>query len=129
MPDVLVEVRGTWLGERKASFLDAIHSALVEALKVLPDDKVLRLIEHARDQFTTPQQAGERYTRVEIVMFAGRSASAKRALYKTIVRNLEAFDVSSSDVKIVLVEVSPENVGIRGGKAASDVDLGYEIKV
>lgn len=76
-----------------------------------------------------PESAGERFTRIEIVMFKGRSLPAKRALYQSIVRSLEPFGIPKEDVKIVLVEVPPENVGLRGGKAACDVDLGYQINV
>lgn len=129
MPDVLVEVRGSWLGQKKLPFLEAIHAALVEILHTPPDDKVLRLIEHAAEHFVIPQATGERFTRIEITLFSGRSSAAKRALYRTVVRNLEPFGVPSDAVKVVLVEVPAENVGFRGGKAASDVDLGYEIRV
>jgi phenylpyruvate tautomerase PptA (4-oxalocrotonate tautomerase family) len=129
MPDVLVEVRGSWLGHRKSLFLEAVHTALVEALRTVRDEEVLRLVEHAPDNFVIPQTAGERFTRIEIVLLAGRSLEAKRALYETIVRKLAPFGVPSEDVKVVLIEVSNENVGIRGGKPVCDVDLGYEVHI
>lgn len=44
-------------------------------------------------------------------------------------RNLEPFGVPPADVKVVLIEVSSENVGFRGGQAACDVDLGYGLQV
>jgi len=62
-------------------------------------------------------------------MFAGRSLSAKRALYQAIVRHLEPFGVPPSDVRIILHEVARENVGMRGGKAAVDLELGYEVRI
>jgi phenylpyruvate tautomerase PptA (4-oxalocrotonate tautomerase family) len=129
MPDVLVEVTGCWLGQQKSQFLDAVHAALVETLRTPPEDKVLRLIEHAAENFVIPRGTSERFTRIEITMFAGRSRNAKRALYKAIVRNLETFCVPPEDVKVVLVEVPAENVGIRGGQAVCDIDLGYEIRI
>jgi phenylpyruvate tautomerase PptA (4-oxalocrotonate tautomerase family) len=129
MPDVLIEVKGLWLGRQKSGLLDAVHAALVETLRIPPEDKLLRLIEHASGDFVIPRDMGERFTRIEITMFAGRSGQAKRALYKAIVRNLEPFGVPPQDVKVVLVEVPGENVGLRGGRAACDIDLGYEIKV
>jgi hypothetical protein len=58
-----------------------------------------------------------------------RTLAARRALYKAIVRNLEPFDVPPQDVKIILIEVSAESVGMRGGLAACDLDVGYAIKV
>jgi hypothetical protein len=67
--------------------------------------------------------AGEKFTRIQIDLFVGRSVDAKRALYRAIVRRLQAFDVPAEDVKIVLNEVTRADVGSRGGMAASDVDL------
>lgn len=129
MPDVLVEVRGSWLGPKKSQFLDAIHAALVEAIKIPRDDKVLRFVAHAPEDFVIPPARGEKFTRIEITLFAGRSLEAKRKLYKAIVRNLEPFGVPPMDVKIALIEVPAENWEIRGGHAASDIDIGFEVRV
>jgi phenylpyruvate tautomerase PptA (4-oxalocrotonate tautomerase family) len=129
MPDVLIEVRGNWVGTRRTQFIEAIHAALVEAIKIPPDDKVLRFVSHAAEDFVIPPAFGERFTRIEIMMFAGRSLDAKRKLYKALVRNLEPFGVPANDVKVVLVEVPAENWGLRGGHAGCDVELGFEIRV
>jgi phenylpyruvate tautomerase PptA (4-oxalocrotonate tautomerase family) len=94
-----------------------------------PEDKVLRLIEHAAADFVTPQALGATFTRIEITLFAGRSRAAKRALYQAMVRNRAGFGMPPDDVKVVLVEVPTENVGIRGGKPASEVELGYEVRL
>jgi hypothetical protein len=77
----------------------------------------------------TPHSAGERFTRIEIVLFAGRSLEPKRKLYRAVVQNLRPFDVPPEDVKVVLLETTPENVGFRGGQAACDVELGYSTQV
>ena len=34
MPDVLVETRGGWLGAKRAAFLEPIHVAMAEALRI-----------------------------------------------------------------------------------------------
>ncbi|MGH6677989.1 MAG: tautomerase family protein [Bradyrhizobium sp.] len=129
MPDVLAEVRQGWIGNEVASFLEAIHAAVVETLHTPKDDKVLRLVEHPPAHFTIPASAGERYTHIEIAMFAGRTLATKRALYKAIVGRLAPFGVAAGDIKVILIEVPPENVGLRGGAAACDTDIGYEIAV
>jgi hypothetical protein len=129
MPDVLAEVRKGWVASRGVQFLDAIHAAIVETLHTPEDDKVLRLVEHPPEHFAIPGSAGERYTHIEITMFAGRTLETKRALYQAIVRNLERFGVPAKDVKIILIEVAAESVGMRGGVAACDLDIGYEIRV
>ena len=129
MPDVLVEVRGKWLRARKRDFLDAIHSALVEAIKIPAEDRVVRLVEHKGDDFITPTRLSPRFTRIAITMYAGRSLDAKRRLYQAITRNLGPFGVPPESVKIILVEVPAENWGVRGGHAACDIDLGFQVRV
>jgi hypothetical protein len=129
MPDVLIEVRGDWLGARKADFIEAIKHGIVTTLRTPEDDKILRLIEHAPESFSIPRWAGERFTHIEITMFVGRTIEVKRALYRALVENLKPFGVPEDDVKIILIEVDPSNVGMRGGRAASDIKLGYEIAI
>ena len=129
MPNVLVETRGGWLGAKRTALLDAIHAATVEALCIPSDALVLRLVEHPMECFAVPPGAAERYTHIVIQMFAGRSLSAKRALYQAIVRHLEPFGVPPGDVRIILHEVARENVGMQGGKAAVDLELGYEVRI
>jgi hypothetical protein len=79
LPDVLVKVRGSWLQGRGSDFLKAINDGLVEALHTPPNDKVLRLIEHPVENFLIPDNAGEKFTRIQIDPFVCRSVDAKRA--------------------------------------------------
>jgi hypothetical protein len=129
MPDILAEIRGSWLNGRQTEFLKAVHNAVVESLQTPSDEPLARLLMHSKDSYLIPQAAGERFTRIEIVLFKGRTLEAKRQLYQTIVRNLSPFGIPSEDVKVVLVEVTSEDVGFRGGQAACDIDLGYSTKV
>jgi phenylpyruvate tautomerase PptA (4-oxalocrotonate tautomerase family) len=128
MPNTTIETRTGWIADAPA-VIDAVQSALREALRLPEWDRTLRLIEHAPSHFAVPPGRGPRFTLVEVTMFSGRSMEAKRALYQAIVRNLGALGVPSADIKITLIEVPPENWGIRGGLPASEVDLGFEIKV
>ena len=84
----------------------------------------MRLIEHSPESFSIPRWASERFIYIEITMFSGRSLDVKRALYHAIVKNLEPFGVPPNDVKIILLEEAPTGVGMRGGRAASDLDFG-----
>ena len=129
MPDILVEVKGSWLDGKQTAFLEAVHRAVVQALKTPDDEPLARLIEHPTNSYLTPHSAGERFTRIEIVLFRGRSLEAKRELYQAMVQNLRPFDIPPEDVKVVLVETTSENVGFRGGQAAYDVDLGYALQI
>lgn len=129
MPDVLVDVRGDWLKERKAEFINAIEDGIVAALQMPKNDKIVRLIEHAPENFSSPHWASERFTHIEITMFKGRSMDAKRALYRIIVESLVSFEMPKADVKIILIEVLPSDVGMQGGIAACDLKLGYNIAI
>jgi hypothetical protein len=129
MPDVLVEVRGSWLGSSRSGFLQAISAALAETLRVPAADQVLRLVEHPPENIIVPAGRGERFTRVEITMMAGHSGEARHALYRAIVASVAEFAVPPGDVKIVLVEVPGDNVAARGGHVASDLGLDREVRV
>lgn len=131
MPSVLIEVRRKYNAAQEVAIMDAVHSALVEAFKILPHDKNVRLIAHEPHRFMYPpdREKPDRYTHISIDAFAGRSVEAKRKLYQTIVDKLEALGIPKTHVKILLREISKDNWGIRGGQAACDVDLGYKIDV
>jgi phenylpyruvate tautomerase PptA (4-oxalocrotonate tautomerase family) len=128
MPIVHVHVRaGRPAAERKA-ILDGVHAALVEAFRIPAQDCNQILHEHAAENFQAAK--GPSFTLVEVTAFPGRSLDAKRALYAAIVRNLEAAaGIPPAAVMIVLHEPSMESWGIRGGQAATDVKLGFEVKV
>ena len=128
MPNILIETRSGWITEPEA-MIAAVHSAVQRALR-LPDwDRTVRLVEHRPSHFPLPPGRGEHYTLVEVAMFAGRSMQTKRKLYAAVVDNLAALGVPPADIKICLLEIPAENWGVRGGQPASEVDLGFEIKV
>jgi len=131
MPSVLIEVRQQYSNEVESALMEAVHSALRDCFKILPRDRNVRLLVHAPHRFECPpnKEKPEAYTHISIDCFAGRSLDAKRILYKTIVENLEPLGIPQDHVKIMLREIPAENWGIRGGQAACDVDLGFEVKV
>ena len=114
MPDLLVEVRRGCLAGRGSQFLDAIHAGIAEALHTPGRrDKVLRLVERPPEPLAIPGSAGERYTHIEITLFA---AGPSRPGARSIRRSSESRTVRRppQDVKIILIEVSAESVGMRG---------------
>jgi phenylpyruvate tautomerase PptA (4-oxalocrotonate tautomerase family) len=126
MAMVQVELlRGRSIAEKQAIF-DAIHDALVEAFKILEDDRVQRLVEYEPEDFDVPSPG---FVIVTITVFQGRSLDAKRALYHRTVKKLGKLAIAASDINVVLVEVPPDNWGVRGGKPASEVDLGFDVNV
>ena len=131
MPSVLIEVRQQYPADIEKGIMDAVHSALRECFKILPGDRNIRFLAHQPQHFECPpdREQPQYYTHISIDCFTGRSIEAKRALYQTIVKNLEAFDIPNDHVKILLREITPDNWGIRGGLAACDIDLGYDLNV
>lgn len=59
----------------------------------------------------------------------GRSINAKRTLYREIITRLATLGIDPLDVSVLLRESPLENWGIRGGQAASDVDLGFTVTI
>lgn len=93
------------------------------------DDRQIRYIEHKPEHFAVPPGKSDNYTFVEILLFPGRSTDAKRRLYKCIVSRFGKLGIAPTDIFIVLAEPLLENWGIRGGIPASEVDLGFNLKV
>ncbi|MFZ5861872.1 MAG: tautomerase family protein [Nitrospirota bacterium] len=131
MPSVLIEVRKRYTQEQETVLMEAVHTALREAFKILPGDRNVRLVVHEPHRFACPpdRETPELYTHISIDAFAGRSLDAKRNLYKAIVNNLEKFGIPRNHVKILLREIPKENWGIRGGQAGCDVELGFKVEV
>ena len=120
---------GTWAKGREASILEAVQNALLSSLKIPDYDRDIVLDLYEADRRIVPSGRSERYTRVEIVLFTGRSLDAKRSLYQAVVANLHDLGVPANEIKIVLIEAPPENWGLRGGQPASEIDLGFRIDV
>ena len=77
----------------------------------------------------TDSPAPERLTNVSIYLLPGRSVGAKRELYRRIVASFADLGIPPHCVLIRLIELPPENFGVRGGQALCDVDLGYPVDV
>jgi phenylpyruvate tautomerase PptA (4-oxalocrotonate tautomerase family) len=109
--------------------IKAVQAALLSSLKLPDYDRDVVLDVHESDKRIVPTSRSERYTRIEIMMFSGRSMDAKRLLYRTLVANLSEMGVPANEIKIVLIEVPAENWGLRGGLPASEIDLGFKVDV
>ena len=129
MPEVRIEVRRGRSALEKKALLEGVHSALVEAFGIPDHDRIQRLYELPEDCFEIPPGKTGAFTLVEITAFPGRSLEAKRRLYAAIVRNLGNLGIDPYDILTILREPPMENWGIRGGKPASEVELGFEVEI
>ncbi len=127
MPLVHVHLRAGRTAAEKKTVLDGVHDALVEAFRIPEHDRNQLVHEHAPEDFEA--RHGPDAVFLEISVFPGRTLDAKRRLYQAIVKNLEAAGVPGERVLVVLHEPPLENWGIRGGKAATDVDVGFKLDV
>ena len=128
MPSTRIST-GEWARGQEQRVIEAVQSALLSAIKIPEYDRDVLLDIYGDSARIVPTGKSDRYTRIEIKMFSGRSIEAKRALYKAIVRNLAALGVPESEIKTVLIDVPKENWGLRGGIPASELDLGFKVDV
>jgi hypothetical protein len=131
MPSIVVDVRKTYTAREETAILDAVHQALVAAFKIFPSRRNLILHSHQPHRFVgAPEcEQPERLTNISLFVLRGRSVQAKRALYKNIVTNLAPLGIPADCILIKLHEMDAENVGVRGGQAVCDVDVGYPVNI
>lgn len=133
MPLTTIDIRTTYPEQVEIEIIEAVQKALLETLKLPAHDRNVKLCIHAPHRMIVPPplSQSEKRTVVNIALFPGRSVDAKRRLYQAIVANLEncAAAIPRDHVLICLQEVPFEHWGIRGGQAASDVDLGFSTHV
>lgn len=120
---------GTWAQGHESEVIEAVQAALLNSLKIPDWDRDVVLDLYDGKHRIVPTGRSERYTRIEIVMFGGRTIETKRVLYQGIVQNLAALGVPEIEIKIILLEVPAENWGLRGGLPASEIDLGFKVDI
>ena len=131
MPSAQIEVRRSYSAHEETALIEAIQGALVAVFRIPIQDKDVRLVAHEPHLFACSPRLTKPdvFTLVSIDCFAGRSVQAKRTLYAEIVDRLSGLGIPKGHVTITLRESPAENWGIRGGQAARDVDLGFDVNV
>jgi 4-oxalocrotonate tautomerase family enzyme len=130
MPLVRISIRTGKSLDYKKALMDGVHAALEQAFRIPHQDRFQMLHELDHDHFEAPHTKTDNVTIIEINAFKGRTAEAKKALYQGIAGNLAASPgIKGDDIIIILHEPPLENWGIRGGKPANEVDLGFKVNV
>jgi phenylpyruvate tautomerase PptA (4-oxalocrotonate tautomerase family) len=125
MAQVKVYGERAHLARARAALSDAIHGCLGEALGLPADKRFQRFIGLDAADFIHPPDR----TIVEISMFAGRSAAAKRRLLELLMtRVAEQAGIGAQDLEITIFESAPANWGIRG-RTGDRLSLPYTIEV
>lgn len=131
MPSTSIEIRREYSADEEVAIIDAVQASLIAAFRIPPEDRHVRLhvnLPHRMATSPTLEQP-DRYTLVTVDCFEGRSVDAKRALYTEIVTRFEALGIPKDHVTIIVRDLPARNWGIRGGHAASDIDLGFQVDV
>jgi phenylpyruvate tautomerase PptA (4-oxalocrotonate tautomerase family) len=118
--------RSVWV-DRRAELSEAIHEALVSAWELPPDKRFQRFLWLDDEDLVAPRSPA--YLVVEVVCFAGRSASARRALIRAFFEDVAPrLGLAADDLEVVILESPRENWGIRG-LAGDELTLGYRVDV
>ncbi|SNS14915.1 hypothetical protein SAMN06893096_102237 [Geodermatophilus pulveris] len=110
MPSTQIEVRRPYSRADEVAVIDAVHDSLVAAFAIPPGDEHVRLVVHDPHRCAT-------------------APDTKRSLHRGIVDGLARVGSPGDHVTTVLRESATEDRGTRGGRAACDVDLGFDVHV
>ncbi|MFJ3034116.1 tautomerase family protein [Curtobacterium pusillum] len=129
MAQVIVYGRRTSIDARRQQLSDAIHGAVVAALDYPAEKRFHRFVGLDAADFVYPEDRGDDYTIIEVSMFEGRSAEAKRELIRQLFDRIAAeVGIAPHSVEITITETPKVNWGIRGVNA-EDLALGYRVDV
>jgi phenylpyruvate tautomerase PptA (4-oxalocrotonate tautomerase family) len=128
MPSVRI-VTGEWARGHELALIETVQSAMLSAIKIPEWDRDIVVDLYDRTRPIVPTGSSERFTRIEIELFSGRSIEAKRDLYRSIVEKLAGLGIPELETKIILIEVPMQNWGLRGGLPASEIEIGFKVNV
>lgn len=131
MPSATIEVRRPYTPDEETRLLETVHAAIVEAFRVSPVHRNVTLVVHAPHRFLgrTDCPDPDRLTNITLYVLPGRTLDAKRRLYRLLVDGLQPLGIPPRCVLVRLIELPPENFGVRGGLPVCDVELGYPLEV
>jgi len=117
------------LNNIKSRMSEVIHSCVVEAFQFPEDKKFHRFFPLEKEDFYFPDGRSEKYTVIEISIFEGRSAPAKKNLIKLLFERIEKeLNIIPNDIEITIFETPKCNWGIRG-LPGDELVLNYNVKV
>ena len=128
MPQVKVYGLRDNIVAKRSALSGAIHAALIEGIGT-PTKRFQRFIVLEPADFIFPDDRTSNYTIIEINMFEGRSAAAKKNLISLLYQKIaSATDITPQDLEITIFETPQCNWGIRG-IPGDELKLGYRVDV
>ena len=118
MPLATVRITGPKPAEYKQELLAIVRSTIVDGL-VAPDERVVvRVCEDDSDCVDTPDCRTDRFTVVEVLLYAGRSADTKRAFVRLLRERLAITPgIEPSDVAVAFHDKSMVDLDVLPGEA------------
>ncbi len=130
MPIVRMEIYKGFDTTYKLKILDGVHKALVDSFKIPDSDRNQLIYEFDDAHFERSAGKSRSFVIIGITAYKGRSREAKRMLYQKIIENLNVSPgIQPNDVLITIDEPELVNWGIRGGKCADEIDIGFNVNV
>jgi len=118
----------TFLAAKREMISDSIHSTITSVLGLPPDKRFHRFFGLEECDFIHPSDRSDRYTIVEVSMFAGRTVETKKAFIRALFTNLEQdAGINPQDLEITIHEAPKENWGIRG-RPGDELALAYKVE-
>jgi 4-oxalocrotonate tautomerase family enzyme len=127
MPQIRIETKAGNSKEFLKKFMDVTMTGVQEVLQLPENDRNIRLMEFDPELFSTkpPYEFI-----IEIMLFEGRTKETKKRLFEKIVTELHSrLGIAKESVIIILNEQPMENWGIRGGKPADEVEIGFKVDI
>ena len=107
---------------------EVLHAAAVDVLGLPPDKRFHRFFPMDPEDFPTPPGRSERYTIIEVRLFAGRTVATKKAFYARLYADsAEHLGIEPVDLEIALVETPRHDWAIRG-LPGDELALAYEVE-
>ena len=129
MAQVKIYASDAHIEANRSRISDLIHRVLMATVGLPEDKRFHRFMPMAPENFIHPAGRSAAYTIIEISMFEGRSAQAKKHLLNSLMRGfVEDVGMSADDVEITIFETPRANWGIRG-QIAADLALDYKVGV
>jgi phenylpyruvate tautomerase PptA (4-oxalocrotonate tautomerase family) len=116
MPIVRIDITGPKSPEYRRALLDGARAAVTGALGVADERVTVRVIETPDECVDVPDCRSDRYTIVEVIMYAGRSEEKKKALVAAL-RDRFAADpgIEPFEIAVVLRDPSTTDLDVLPG--------------
>lgn len=117
------------LDGNRAAISEAIHSSVMDALAYPPEKRFHRFIALDEQDFIYPADRSDRYTIIEVSIFEGRSAEAKKLLIRLLFERMSRLaGIAPQDVEVTIFETPRASWGIRG-LPGDEIGLNYKVEV